>query len=463
MDDPSSILYVSNLRAHAGPLAGIVVCFLVLIFSSLCEAALMRMEPGRAKQLAEESRQRGSSGRHGPARRGARRLVELLDKRQEVLSSLILLINLSIIVASAYATEVTIGLSGGSKRWLPATSLGMITFILTFCEVTPKTYALRRLEAVALATAPVLNLVHKLVHPIAKLLHLLAMWLIRRLVVPLIGGEVLAGWPRYSDEEMMELVAAGEEKGDIARGEREMIAGVIEFADKVAREVMIPRTDMVCVPAEATLEQVARLSQERGYSRLPVYEDNVDHIVGIVYAKDMVSALSLAPEGIPLTAGQLARKPVPVIPESKKVDDVLQLMQRKRLHIAIVIDEYGGTAGLVTIEDLLEEIFGEIRDEYDLEAEPIRTIEKTTFLVDGRVSVDEIEDELGVTLPQGEFDSVGGFILDQLGRLPVVGEKVVWQDMEFTVEAVSKNRIQRVRVAQRPKGDEHGEDSTEPT
>ena len=126
--------------------------------------------------------------------------------------------------------------------------------------------------------------------------------------------------------------------------------------------------------------------------------------------------------------------------------------------MAIVIDEYGGTAGLVTIEDLLEEIFGEIRDEHDLETEPIRALEESTFLVDARVSVDEIKDELGIALPEGEFDSVGGFILDRLGRVPAVGEKLVWEDLEFTVEAVLENRIQRVRIVRRPKREQHGED-----
>jgi CBS domain containing-hemolysin-like protein len=465
MDDPASALYVTDLGSYAAQLAGIVVCFLVLAFSSLSEAAIMRVEVVRVKQLAEQST---------TPRWGARPLVDLLGKRQEVLSSLILLINMSIIVASALATQVTLGLSGGSERWVPMTSLGMIAFLLVFCEVTPKTYAVRRSEAVALAAAPVLSVIHRAVHPLGRVLHILALWLIRRVLVPVIGGKVLASWPTYSDEEVIELVEAGEQDGDIEREEREMIAGVIEFADKVTREVMTPRTDMVCMAAEASLEQVARVSEQSGYSRLPVYEGNVDHIIGIVYAKDVVAAL--APRGLAggpgehmpragrstpggtATAGQLARKPAPVVPESKKLDELLGLMQRKRLHMAIVIDEYGGTAGLVTIEDLLEEIFGEIRDEYDLEGEPIRAVEETTLLVEARVSVDEIEEALGVGLPEGEFDSVGGFILAQLGRLPSVGERVVWRDLEFTVEAVSENRVERIRVVRNPEGgqDEEG-------
>jgi len=435
---------MGGLAAYSGQVVGVILCFVLLAFSSLSEAALLRTTLGRARQLAIE----GSWS--------ARRLVGLVERRQEVLSTLILLINLAIIAASAYATEITIGLSGGSKRWVPVTSAAMIAFLLVFCEVTPKTYSVRRSEAVALLIAPVLSLLHRIMNPVGRILHAVAIWIIRRLLVPVIGGEVLAGYRMYSDEEMIELVSEGQANGDIEQEEKEMIAGVIEFADKVAREVMTPRTDMVCVPADASLVDAARVSEESGYSRLPVYEDNVDHIIGIVYAKDMVSALATG--GRDLSAAQIARKPAPVVPESKKVGEVLHLMQRKRLHMAVVIDEYGGTAGLVTIEDLLEEIFGEIRDEHDVEAEPVRPIDEGTVVVDGRVSVDAINEHFGVTLPEGEFDSVGGFILDQLGRLPITGERVQWGNLQFMVEVVADNRIQQVRVERSPREVEGGQD-----
>ncbi|UCC67236.1 MAG: HlyC/CorC family transporter [Armatimonadota bacterium] len=469
MDDPSSALHSTELASYAGQLVAIAVCFFLLAFSSLSEAALMRVDLGRARQVAAEGR------------RGAARLVRLVENRQEVLSTLILLINLSIIVSSAYATEVTIGLSEGAHRWVPVTSVGMIAFLLIFCEVAPKTYGVRRAESVALAAAPLLSVLHMVVNPIGQVLHAIAVWFNRRLLVPVIGGKALAGWPSYSDEEVMQLVAKGAANGDIEAEEQEMIAGVIEFAEKVVREVMTPRTDMVCVPDDQSLVEVARLSDETGYSRLPVYQESVDNVIGILYAKDMVSAFQSGREQ--LTAGQVARKPAPVVPESKPADEVLHLMQRNRLHLAIAFDEYGGTAGLVTIEDLLEEIFGEIQDEYDTEREPIRVVDETTVILDARVSVNELESHLGVTLPEGEFDSIGGFILHQLGRLPAVGEKAVYSapsdagrdsddggerdatkpargfTLEFTVEKVSENRIQQVRVVRNP---EEGPDEKQP-
>jgi len=449
--------FAAAAGAYHAEAAAVAVCLVLLAFCSLVEAALVRVEPGRVRQLVAEKR------------RGARRLSHLVEHRQEVLNSIVLLINAAVIAASAYTTQLTIRASGGSGRWVPAASAGMILTMLVLCELTPKMYSVRRAEAVGLAAAPVLTVLHTLLRPFGRALYLLAMGVIRRVIVPVFGGETTPSAVSYSDEEILALVSAGQAHGEIEQGEKEMIRGVIGFADTVTREVMTPRTDVACVPAEATLLEAARVSQETGFSRLPVYEKDVDHIIGILYAKDMVSALGSAagPVGQSAVADSLpgqtvdtvARKPAPVVPESKKVSEVLRLMQRDRLHMAIVIDEYGGTAGLVTIEDLLEEIFGELSDEYDLSAEPVRVLSEDVLIVDARVSADEIRDRLGVTLPEGDYDSVGGFILDQLGRLPAAGETVVWRNLEFAVEAVSENRILRVRVARKPEEEEEDEDA----
>ncbi|HUU54896.1 MAG TPA: hemolysin family protein [Armatimonadota bacterium] len=447
MTDPSSTTALTEVGKFSGQIAAVVICWLLLGFSSLSEAALVRMELVRARQLAEERRW------------ASQRLVYLLSHRQEVLSSLILLINLSIIVASAYTTEIAINLSGHNEAWIALASAGMIVFLLVFCEVTPKTYGVRRAEAVALALAPLLFVVYKIMRPVSRLLHLTGLTIIRRALIPIFGGRALAVLPRYSDKEVLELVGEGQANGDIEVEEREMIAGVIEFADKVTHEVMTPRTDIIWIPADSSLLQAAGVSERTGYSRLPVCVEDVDHIIGVLYMKDVVSALGA--DDPQLTAGQLARKPVPMVPESKQVAELLSLMQRKRLHLAIVIDEYGGTAGLVTIEDLLEEIFGEIRDEHDFESESINPIDEHTAVVDAWVSVDAVEDHFGVELPEGEFDSVGGFILDRLGRLPAAGEHVSWRNLDFAVEAVSENRIQRVRIVRLPKEGEDEEQGGE--
>jgi putative hemolysin len=425
-------------------LAAIAICLAALAFSSMSEAVLMRAEMGRVRQMVADKR------------RGARQLARLLDQRQEVLSGLIVMINLSVIVLSAYTTELTIRVTNGSTRWVPVSSLVMIVVILVVCEVAPKTYGLRRAEVLGPALAPLMAATSTVLRPLSHMLHVTAMGLNRHLVVPVIGGAVTPQAPVFSDEYVMEMVSEGEAEGDIAEDEMEMIHGVIEFADKVAREVMKPRTDMVCVSAETSLIEAAEVSRKTGYSRLPVYEDTLDHVVGILYAKDMVAALQ--GDGESMTAVEVARRPAPVVPESKRLAELLPFMQRNRLHMAIVIDEYGGTAGLVTIEDILEEIFGEIQDEHDFEAEPFKVVDESTLTVDARASTSELGEKLGMELPEGEFDSVGGFILEQLGRLPEVGEVVWWRNLEFTAEAVSENRVQRVRVVRHEEG---GEDADE--
>jgi len=461
MTDPSATLSLAllamagpgdsarRLLAEAGDLSGaiiaIAVCCFVVAACSLSEAALARTDLGRARQLVEEQR------------RGARHLLILVENRQEVLSALLLLINLAVVVASAYTTEVVIRLSGGDHRWIAGSSAAMIAFILIFCELTPKTYGVRRAQTVAPAVAPALHLVRQIVGPGARLVHLVALCIIRRMVIPVFGGKAVAGMPQYTDQEVLEMVAEGEARGGIEEEEREMIAGVIEFADKVAREVMTPRTDIVWLEEGTSLVEAAKLSQSTGYSRLPVCAEDLDHPTGILYMKDIITAL--APGAPARTAGELARTPCPLVPESNKVHEVLHLMQRRRLHMAIVIDEYGGTAGLVTIEDLLEEIFGEIRDEHDAEPEPIRPVDEQTAVVDARLSVDDFADHFGVELPEGEFDSIGGFILDQLGHLPTTGEQVRWRNLDLTVEVVSENRIQRIRVVRRAKEQADEEDA----
>ncbi len=434
------------VRGYLWGVIPILACLAVLAFSSLSEAVLMRLEPSRVRHLLEANR------------KGARPLAALVHSRQEVLSSLVLVINLAVIVASAYATKLTIELSAGSTRWVPLSSAGMIVLILVVCEVAPKTYGVRRAERVGLAMAPMLQVAHGMARPLGRQLYGMSVWFSRRALVPLIGGNVTPQAPLFSDEEVMEIVSAGEAEGSIAEEEREMIHGVMEFADTVAREVMTPRTDMVCVPAESTLEEAAGVCQESGYSRLPVYEGTLDHVVGIVYALDMVAALQADPAGAARRrVGEIARKPAPVVPESKRLGELLPFMQRNRLHLAMVIDEYGGTAGLVTMEDLLEQIFGEIRDEYDVEAEPVQAVGEGVWVVDAKLSTDEVSEATGVELPEGDFDSLGGFILDQLGRLPAVGETVRWKGLEFTVEAVAENRVGRVRVTRRAEEGTDGE------
>ncbi len=222
-----------------------------------------------------------------------------------------------------------------------------------------------------------------------------------------------------------------------------MIHSIFEFGDTVVREVMRPRVDIVAVPAEATVNGAVGLMAEHGHSRLPVFEGTIDHIVGVVYMRDLIPALRQGRLEQPVSE---VRRPAFFIPESKKVDELFKEMQQRKISMAIVLDEFGGTAGLVTVEDLLEEIVGEIQDEYDLEEKPIQLLDANTILVNARIHIEEVNELLGTRLPKDEVDTVAGLVYSLFGRVPAQGEKVTLPGVELKVEKTLGQRITRVRI-----------------
>lgn len=228
---------------------------------------------------------------------------------------------------------------------------------------------------------------------------------------------------------------------------RRLLHAIVAFGDKLVREVMTPRPDIVAVPVDATFEELRNLFTEQEYSRIPVYKDNLDNILGFVFAKDLIHLLGLPPEQRPIP--NLLR-PAHFVPETKRVAELLKEFQRQQIQIAIVVDEYGGTAGLVTIEDLLEEIVGEIRDEYDVETEPVVDEGQGSFIFSGKVNIDEVAERLGVSIPREGFETLGGFLLSQLGRVPVVGESFQIGDLAVEVLEAERRRVTRVRVRRQP-------------
>jgi len=227
---------------------------------------------------------------------------------------------------------------------------------------------------------------------------------------------------------------------------RELLQSIVDFTETVVKEVMTPRPDIVAVPLDSTLQDLRTVFREEQYSRMPVYRDNLDNVVGIVFVKDLVAL----PPGAEPPVTTLMRSPY-LVPESKRVSDLLKEMQRRQVQMAVVVDEYGGTAGLVTIEDLLEEIVGEIRDEYDVESETVTDEGSGVFVFKGKVSVDEVRDRLGVTIEREGFETLGGYLLSYLGRMPYVGESFDVDELSVEVLEVERRRISRVRV-RRPDG-----------
>jgi putative hemolysin len=367
------------------------------------------------------------------AERGGRsdRLGQYLDEPLTLFIPLRLLIaTATIIVGLLTATLTDVHNVQSGATFL----MSVVLFVLVSEHVIPLLIVRRNPEAVLDVLLPVF-------HPLARVVRPLTRTLIAVIEGRREGGEDAAGaeaQPPTAAEQQEEEKAISEEEG------RELLQSIVDFTETIVREVMTPRPDIVAIQSDATLAELRELFREQQYSRIPVYGENLDNIIGIVFVKDLVS---LPPGGEPpLTT--LIRQAY-FVPESKRVSELLKELQRKQAHMAIVVDEYGGTAGLVTVEDVLEEIVGEIRDEYDVEAETVTDEGNGSFVFSGKVSVDEVADRLGVRIEREGFETVGGYLLSHLGRMPYIGEKFEVDDLEAEVLEVERRRINKVRLRRR--------------
>ncbi len=250
-----------------------------------------------------------------------------------------------------------------------------------------------------------------------------------------------------TEKELQEAINSSEEEGILNEAEGDMLQSIFEFGDTIVREVMIPRTDMVCCPADARLGVFLELIIRSGHSRVPLYEGSTDRIVGVVYAKDLLRHWGASDETLSLT--DVMRTPY-FIPETKRIDELLMDFRTRRVHMAIAVDEYGGTSGLITIEDLLEEIVGDIQDEYDLEVDWVQPQDDGTLLVDARANVEELEEYYNIVIARDKFDTVGGYLFHLLGNIPQPGEKVADNGLVMMVEDSDQRRIGMVRVWRNP-------------
>jgi CBS domain containing-hemolysin-like protein len=313
-----------------------------------------------------------------------------------------------------------------------------MTFVVfVVAEIVPRTFALQHADRVAVTAARPAYIAGVVLRPLTRVLVLAA-----NAVMGLIPGRALSKGPFMTDEELRETLGGVEEE-QIEEEERELIHSVFEFGDTVVREVMVPRIDMIAIPGNSTLDQALDTIVGAGYSRIPIYEGDTDNITGVLYAKDLLKRLQELERDQPVSA--LGRAPL-FVPEQKKVAELLRGMQQERIHMAIVVDEYGGTAGLVTIEDVIEEIVGEIVDEYDQEEPLVEPIDDHSLRVDAKMLIDEVNELLDVRLPHEEWDTVGGLVFGLTGRVPVPGEVVLFDSLEFRTERVTGRRIQKVVI-----------------
>lgn len=315
-------------------------------------------------------------------------------------------------------------------------------FHVVIGEIIPKTVAFVDPEKTAFVLIWPLEIFKSLTSPLVWFLNLSASTILR-----IFGITDLRTTFVYTEDELKMLLNVSQEEGVLEEAEKEMITNIFDFPDTVAREIMTPRTDMICIEANEKIADAAKEIIESKHSRIPIYEDSIDNITGVVTSRDLLEQIHLNNEQIPLK--QIA-KPVIKVPESKPIDDLLTELKRKSLQLAIVIDEFGGTSGLVTIEDIVEEIVGEIPDEYDTEIDPIQILPNSDILVDGKLSIDELNEKLGSDFSKEHYDTIGGLTFGLIGKEPNIGDEVQYENFILKVEVKDKQRVKQVRLKKIP-------------
>jgi CBS domain containing-hemolysin-like protein len=404
---------------------GVLLIFSVLL--SVAETALVRVPRPRAEDLA------------AAGRRGADALVQLLARPEHVTTVVFLLVACQLVEATL------VGIVGdrllGVAGLILATAVNVV-IVFVIAETAPKTWAVLNPERAALAAAgPIRGLAA--IPP----LRLMTRGLIGLANVVLPGRGLQQGPFVSSEEELLAVAEAGVEEGVIEEEERALIESIIEFGDTVVREVMVPRPDMVTVPAGFRVADVMEVLLLNGYSRLPVCSGTLDDVVGLAYAKDLMAAERDGSGDAPVASHM---RPARFVPETKRVPEMLREMQRDKFHMAIVVDEYGGTAGLVTLEDIIEELVGEIVDEFDVDDPLVEPLAGGGIRVHGRTSLDEVNDLLHTRFPEGDWDTIGGLVYDLMGHVPAEGEAVTLGEWRLTAQRIQGRRIGRVTITPDP-------------
>jgi CBS domain containing-hemolysin-like protein len=404
--------------------AGIAVLLLTSAFFAMAETAFVRMNRIRAMSLEEEGR------------KGAKRLSALLTEPENTLNLVLLFLLIGQLVAGTLVGVLFEGRLGGYGVLIGTVGEVIVFFVLA--EVAPKTYAVQHTESAALRLSGPLWAITSF--PPLRVLSRLLIW-IANVILP---GKGLKKGPYTTEEDIRTMADVAADEEVIEREERRLIHSIFEFGDTVVREVMVPRPDMVGVEADGTVDDALSKAIGAGYSRMPAFGEGPDDILGLVYLKDIIRR-TRENGGAHGTLRELVR-PAVFVPEQKRVAELLREMQQDKFHMAVVIDEYGGTAGLVTLEDLLEEIVGEIVDEYDVEGPKVERLPDGGLRVAGGTPIDEVNELLDVELPDTDWDTVGGLMFNLLGHVPVEGETVEFQGLEFRAERVQGRRILTVRI-----------------
>jgi len=400
---------------------GLLVLFVLSAFFSGSETALMSMDRLRVKYLAEKDRP------------GARKLDELLERPEGLLSAILVGNNVVNIMLSVFATTLFIKFFGGQGELM--TILILTPLLLIFSEVCPKTYAANYPEKLSFIVLRPIRFVMWFLRPVT--------WLVSgtsSLLTSFLQGEEKR--PLISEDEIRTIIEFGEQAGVVAEDKRRMLHGVFDLSSIRVRDVMVPRTEVVGIEASASFADVIKLVAQSHHSRFPVYDGDLDRVVGVIHSKDVLNYFDRPDE---FCLPELARPPY-FVPEAKPIETLMQAFRRKHLHLAIVVDEYGGVEGLCTLEDIVEEIVGEIQDEYDEEELLIKNLGSNHYLVDGSASLRYINRRFSLNLSEEHVTTLAGFILDSLGTIPEEGDVCESDGASFTVREVEGRRIEQIEM-----------------
>ena len=366
-------------------------------------------------------------------------VLELSKNRDSLHASLLLAENFFIVLSVVLATVIAVHALAYPSAAAALATLVMSVIVVLVAKLAPKGIACRNPDAFAIGVAPLLQLIVRGLSPLSRLMARTADFMTGP------GPQGMSCSAVVTEEDIKAMINLGEERGSLKEEEKELLHKVFEFGDTVASEAMRPRTEIVSVPSSVTLQEVFSLVSEFGYSRYPVIEDTVDTIIGILYIKDILVAMSAGEvkreDGI-----QLFIRPAYFIPENKRVSELLAEMQRDRFQLAIVIDEYGGTAGLVTLEDLIEEIVGSIHDELESEEKDVQIVDEKNFVVSGQSDLDEVNELLGTNLQSTDFNTLGGFVFGLFGRMPKVGEQLKYRNLKLEILELEGRKISKMRI-----------------
>lgn len=404
-----------------------IISLIILIalsgFFSMSETALMSFSKIRLRHMVEEKVPRAE-------------LVERLIEDPSGLLTTILIGNcVANIAASALATVLATDIFGDSGVGI---ATGVITIlVLIFAEITPKSIAKQKSETVSLIVARPIEFIMIIFKPLVYIFTFISSILIR-----ICGGDPDETESPITEEELKTMVGVSEEEGVLENAEKEMIFNVIDFADLFVKDAMVQRVDIVSVDEEASYEEVMDIIKTEQFSRIPVYRESIDNIVGILNVKDLAMVGNLKED---FKISKYIREPLYTF-EFRKIVELFKEMKKTRNHMAVVLDEYGGTVGLITIEDLVEEIVGDIEDEYDEEKRPVEVVSDNEYVVDGSLRLHDISDLIGLEMDSEEFDSIGGLMIGDLGRVPEHHEEVTVNNIKLIAEEIEKNRIKKIRM-----------------